>query len=290
MSQPSRPQAGPRAAASPSAPGRAALTLEKRCCWPRSSRSARASRPIGRRSCTADRITNRLSVIVSRDPDPGFLWAAPFTSVTQLTPISAFGGDIVRIRSGPGGDFGNGIYAISRGAGEQGRRSATTNSNTAGLTARQPAGRHLPRGPATGKSSVFFDLNTVVSQIEPRGDHRRQLHRRLTGLVNWYDIAFDSEGYFDGRPSMFVSSVDRTDPNKNIIYRIAADGTFDSVPREPDQRGRRRSSSASTPPRSSAPAPGSVVPGRVDRRRAPPTPQQTAGRPSSPALFFDANN
>ena len=33
-----------------------------------------------------------------------------------------------------------------------------------------------------------------------------------TGLVNWYDISFDNEGYFDGRPSMFVSMADRTDP------------------------------------------------------------------------------
>ena len=37
-----------------------------------------------------------------------------------------------------------------------------------------------------------------------------------SGLVNWYDIAFDPEGYFDGRPSMFVSSSDRSDPNKNV--------------------------------------------------------------------------
>ena len=43
--------------------------------------------------------------------------AAAYTSVSGLTPSSSFGGDIVRIKAGPGGDFGKGIYAISRGAG-----------------------------------------------------------------------------------------------------------------------------------------------------------------------------
>src|SRR4051794_28830603 len=41
--------------------------------------------------------------------------AAGFTSVSQLTPSASFGGDIVRIEAGPGGDFGKGVYAISRG-------------------------------------------------------------------------------------------------------------------------------------------------------------------------------
>ena len=44
--------------------------------------------------------------------------AAAITSVSQLTPNTSFGGDIVRIRSGPGGDFGNSLYAVSRGAGD----------------------------------------------------------------------------------------------------------------------------------------------------------------------------
>src|SRR5690242_5248015 len=43
---------------------------------------------------------------------PGFATAAPLTSVSELTPISAFGGDIVRIKAGPGGVFGSGVYAI----------------------------------------------------------------------------------------------------------------------------------------------------------------------------------
>ena len=84
--------------------------------------------------------------------------------------------------------------------------------------------------PATGKASVFFDLNTVINQLDPNALDRREaggeLARRVDGLVNWYDIAFDPEGYFDGKPSMFVSSVDRTDPTKNAIYRIGPDGTF----------------------------------------------------------------
>src|SRR4051812_40300992 len=49
--------------------------------------------------------------ITEGQPDPGYLTAAPFTSISQLTPISSFGGDIVRIRSGPGGVFGNDVYA-----------------------------------------------------------------------------------------------------------------------------------------------------------------------------------
>ena len=44
--------------------------------------------------------------------------AAPLTSVAQLTSANSFGGDIVRIEAGPGGDCGKGVYAISRGAGE----------------------------------------------------------------------------------------------------------------------------------------------------------------------------
>ena len=34
---------------------------------------------------------------------------APITSVSELTPISAFGGDIVTIQAGPGGVFGNDV-------------------------------------------------------------------------------------------------------------------------------------------------------------------------------------
>jgi hypothetical protein len=138
--------------------------------------------------------------------------AAPVTSVALLTPEASFGNDIVRIAAGPGGVFGSGVYAISRGAG------GNTNAvNRPGVIYRVD--------PATGKATVFFDLNTVLNQLEPGGTAAASAGA-ATGLVNWYDIAFDPEGYFDGKPSMFVSSVDTSDPNKNIIYRIAPDGTF----------------------------------------------------------------
>ena len=129
--------------------------------------------------------------------------AAPATSVSELTPISAFGGDIVRIKAGPGGVFGKGVYAISRGAGDN-----------AGAVNRP--GVIYRVDPATGKVSVFSDLNTVIGQSNADGNS--------TGLVNWYDLAFDPEGYFDGQPSLFVASVDSSDPNKNAIYQINPDG------------------------------------------------------------------
>ena len=50
-----------------------------------------------------------------------------------------------------------------------------------------------------------------------------------TGLVNWYSITFDSEGIWSGTPAMFVSSVDRSDPNKNVIFEIAPNGTLMAV-------------------------------------------------------------
>ena len=79
--------------------------------------------------------------------------------------------------------------------------------------------------PATGKSSVFFDLNTVISQFESGGTAANSVGAS-TGLVNWYTIAFDPEGEFNGKPSMFVASVDRSDPNKNVIYQIGPDGSL----------------------------------------------------------------
>ncbi len=43
---------------------------------------------------------------------------APITSVSELTPISAFGNQIVTIAAGPGGVFGEDVYAITRGPGD----------------------------------------------------------------------------------------------------------------------------------------------------------------------------
>ncbi len=118
MSQPSRPQArGPAQRRRRDVKLEALLPLEERCLlapvvsiYPRlAAYSAAATLPTG---------VNTGGVVVTIDEaDPGFLSAAPFASVNELTPISAFGGDIVRIEAGPGGDFGKGVYAISRGGG-----------------------------------------------------------------------------------------------------------------------------------------------------------------------------
>ncbi|MFO0950895.1 MAG: hypothetical protein U0835_07010 [Isosphaeraceae bacterium] len=230
MSQPSRPQAhGPAQRRRRVLKFEAVQPLEERCLLapvlsisPRlAAFTANATNPTG--------VVAGGVVVTLGQPDAGFLTASPITSVTQLTPLTSFGGDIVRIRSGPGGDFGKGIYAISRGAGANGLASddprlAGSPARTITSAANRP-GVIYRVDPATGKSSVFFDLNTVVSQLDPTASPGNNAGN-ATGLVNWYDITFDPEGYFDGRPSMFVASVDRSNPVKNAIYRIAPDGTF----------------------------------------------------------------
>ena len=111
--------------------------------------------------------------LVPAEPDGTFPSPAPITTVSLLTDSSSFGGDIVRIEAGPGGDFGKGVYAISRGGG-------------ANLDAINRPGVIYRVDPATGKASVFFDLNTVIGAIEPgataanslgRPDRPRQLVR-----------------------------------------------------------------------------------------------------------------
>ena len=114
------------------------------------------------------------------------------------------------------------------------------------MSMRSPAGRVTTRrgavnnpgviyrvDPATGQASVFFDLNSVISQIDPgNATPSTPAANGLltsTGLVNWYSITFDSEGIFSGTPAMFVSSVSRSDPNKNIIFEIAPNGTLMGV-------------------------------------------------------------
>jgi len=149
--------------------------------------------------------------ITEGNPDAGFPSDAPFTSVSELTPISSFGGDIVQIQAGPGGVFGNAVYAISRGAGDNGLSSTSNlNSTTPPPTVTSAINRPgviYRVDPATGKTNVFFDLNTVISQVNPNATPGNSVGTS-TGLVNWYSIAFDPEGYFNGTPSMFVSSVD----------------------------------------------------------------------------------
>ena len=100
------------------------------------------------------------------------------------------------------------------------RRRHRPDQGRAGRRLRQGALRDLPRrrratpsavnrpgviyrvDPATGKASVFFDLNTVMNQIDPNAlstDGKNPAANSLgasTGYVNWYDIAFDPEGYF----------------------------------------------------------------------------------------------
>ena len=120
-----------------------------------------------------------------------------------------------RSRRGPGGVFGEDVYAIcARGAGANAANGAVNNP---GVIYRVD--------PATGKASVFFDLNTVTSQIDP-GQTAANSVGASTGLVNWYNITFDPEGYFNGQPAMFVTSVDRSDPAKNAIYEISPSGQF----------------------------------------------------------------
>ena len=171
--------------------------------------------------------TNTVTITgnISLSTTPSAESAAGYTSVAELTSVAAFGGDMVQISAGPGGDFGKGVYAISRGGGD--------NNNASFRAAGLPAPINRPGviyrvDPATGKSSVFFDLNTVLPQIDsiagttpgnnPAGSG--------SGLVNWYKIAFDSSGVFDGKPSMFVTSLDSQDPAKNAVYRIGPDGSF----------------------------------------------------------------
>ena len=145
---------------------------------------------------------------------------APITSVAELTPNTSFGGDIVNIEPGPGGVFGSDVYAISRGSG--GNPDAI---NRPGVIYRVD--------PATGKASVFFDLNTVISQTDTNNTTTSSPAANSlgasTGLVNWYSMTFDPEGTFDGTPSLFVSSVDRSDPNKNIIFQISPSGSLIGV-------------------------------------------------------------
>ncbi len=174
---------------------------------------------------TTTTTTTTISGTITLSTTPSANSAAGFTSVAELTSVNAFGGDMVQIAAGPGGDFGKGVYAISRGAGD----NADANFRAAGLNAPINRPGVIYRvDPATGKSSVFFDLNTVLPQIDKVAGTTPGNNSALpsTGLVNWYKIAFDSTGLFDGKPSMFVTSLDSQDASKNAVYRIGPDGSF----------------------------------------------------------------
>lgn len=181
----------------------------------------------------ADNTSFIIAAPFNTTPDNTLLSSAPSAAVSLLTPRSEFGGDMTRIEAGPGGPFGRGVYAISRGTPGRGpivpENDPNQSINRPGVIYRVD--------PATGKASVFFDLNTVVTQLpevppgptQPPADAANDSLSVATGLANWYDLTFDAEGYFDGRPSLFVSSVDDIDARQNAIYRVAPDGTLISV-------------------------------------------------------------
>ena len=180
--------------------------------------------------------------------------------------------------AGPGGVFGNGLYAISRGGG--GNPNAV---NRPGVIYRVD--------PATGKASVFFDLNTVMNQLDPNSlntDGKNPAANSLgasTGYVNWYDIAFDPEGYFDGSPSMFVSSADRSDPAKNAIYQISPERHSSWGCSYADRRSGGYQVQHQSHGHGDARSRGPGVPPRPDRRER--RPRRQGG--TFAALFFNSN-
>ena len=133
---------------------------------------------------------------------------APITTVSQLTDASSFGGDMVRIEAGPGGDFGKGVYAISQAAGAN--ADASFRSSNLPVPINRP-GVIYRVDPATGKASVFFDINTVLCPdpsavsavymccLFPQHRTRELVRHRLRSRRR----------FFDGRPSMFVTSPQR---------------------------------------------------------------------------------
>ena len=256
-----------------------------------------AIRPLEDRQLLAPYLTTVATDVVVTQPDttlnvfdvdlnPGAAVAtsaAPYVSVSQLTPLASFGNNLVRIEAGPGGDFGKQIYAITRG----------TNDGTPPISTGGNPGVIYRVDPATGDTSVFFDLNTVVDQAQP-GSTAANSAGSSTGLVNWYDIAFDAEGVFDGLPSMFVASVDRTDPLKNSIYRIAPDGTFLGlyvVYTEGSGTGSllRHPSSILVPPAQQQDFLRGMIAGSGTNASSPQPIPPAGNNPLFAALFFDAN-
>ena len=127
MSQPSRPRAhGPAQRRKRQLRPDTPLPLEERCLlapfvpvFPLQATFTAAATPT---NAFLGTVVGQLRTPPARRP---IQTAAPITSVAELTPLSSFGGDIVRIKAGPGGVFGKGVYAISRGAGEQHRARST---------------------------------------------------------------------------------------------------------------------------------------------------------------------
>ena len=117
--------------------------------------------------------------------------AAPITSVSELTPISSFGGDIV----GSGRARRRLRQRRVRDLPRRGRQRARRG---------QPPGRDLPRRPGDRQGERL--LRPQHGPQPDRLDNTTPAHPAAnsvgtsTGLVNWYDITFDPEGYFDGTP------------------------------------------------------------------------------------------
>ena len=174
--------------------------------------------------------------------------------------------------------------------------------------------------PATGKSTVFFDLNTVIPQIDPDATTPGAANSRgavQTGLVNWYEHHVRPRGVFR-RPSRRCSfprlTLDRTRPRTRSTGS-RPDGTFlgrvhrrsrtttlsaaeaDLQPDlDPDPAGR----AAEIPPgpdrrdrlglarQRRVPA-GGATDGRIERSPARPVPPVSTSSSVFGALFFDSN-
>ena len=98
----------------------------------------------------------------------------------------------------------------SRGAGDNSPRPSTVRASSTAL---------IPRPARLAFSSTSNGAKPDRPQQYDPGTPAANGLLTSTGLVNWYSITFDSEGVFSGTPAMFVSSVSRSDPNKNIILR-----------------------------------------------------------------------
>ena len=120
-----------------------------------------ASQPTARTNLGTVTFTNTLpSQTGATNALTAFPEAAAITSVSELTPTTSFGGDIVRIRPGPGGEFGNDVYAISRGAGDNAANGAI---NRPGVIYRVD--------PATGKSTRLLRPQHGHPAARPDPDH-----------------------------------------------------------------------------------------------------------------------
>ncbi len=88
------------------------------------------------------------------------------------------------------------------------------------------ARRDLPGRSGHRQSQHLLRPEHGAGRDQPRQPRRRMAWATRPAWSTGTTSAFDPEGIFDGKPSMFVSSVDRNDPSKNVIFRIGPDGAF----------------------------------------------------------------